>query len=104
MNITQDVLINRIAAKENLNTETVRQVIKSTETVIFDCLSSTDPAEDVTVKLFHGFHIKRKYVNQKNYSKGMFQNIDCPEHVNLKANISKYYHERVNQRLFHKSC
>ena len=33
-------------------------------------------------------------------TKGMFQNIDCPEHVNIKANSSKYYNKRVNDELF----
>jgi len=32
--------------------------------------------------------------------KGMFQNIECPEHVNVKACLSKYYNGQVNQYLF----
>lgn len=102
MNITQDIIINQIAAKENINAATVRQIIKSAEMIIFDCLSSTSPTEEVTIKLFNGFNIRRKYIDKKKYSKGMFQNIDCPEHVSVKAYLSKYYNEQVNQKLFHK--
>lgn len=101
MNITQDSLINQIAAKADLNTAIVRQVIKSAEMIIFDHLSSIDPIEEVNIKLLNGFIIKRKYIQKKNYSKGMFQNLECPEHVNVKANLSKYYNEQINQRLFH---
>lgn len=101
MNITQDVLINQIAEKADLNPATVRQVIKSAEIIIFNHLSSISPIEEVNLKLLNGFNIKRKYIQKKNYSKGMFQNIDCPEHVNVRAYLSKYYNEQINQQLFH---
>lgn len=101
MNITQDVLINQIAEKADLNPAIVRQVIKSAEMIIFDHLSSISPIEEVNLKLLNGFNIKRKYIQKKNYSKGMFQNIDCPEHVNVRAYLSKYYNEQINQQLFH---
>lgn len=100
MNITQDVLINRIAAHEDISEATVRQVLKSAENIVFDYLSSGTPSEDVTIKLFHGFNIKRTYIKEKKYSKGMFQDIDCPEHVNAKICLSKYYIGQVNQKLF----
>lgn len=101
MNITQDVLINQIADKAELNPATVRQVIKSAEMIIFNHLSSISPIEEVNIKLLNGFNIKRKYIQKKKYSKGMFQNLDCPEHVNVKAYLSKYYNEQINQQLFH---
>ncbi|MDE6742621.1 MAG: hypothetical protein K2J95_01930 [Lachnospiraceae bacterium] len=101
MNITQDVLINQIAEKADLNPATVRQVIKSAEMIIFDHLSSISPIEEVNLKLLNGFNIKRKYIQKKKYSKGMFQNLDCPEHVNVKAYLSKYYNDQINQQLFH---
>ena len=41
-------------------------------------------------------------MKKKKYSKGMFQNIDCPEHVNVKACLSKYYNGQVNQCLFNR--
>lgn len=102
MNITQDTLINQIATKEDINVATVRQIIKSAENIVFDYLSSITPSEEVNIKLFNGFNIKRKYIKKKKYSKGMFQNIDCPDHVTVKAGISKYYNGQVNQQLFDK--
>lgn len=100
MNITQDVLINQIATKEDIDVATVRKILKSAENIIFDYLSSITPSEEVNIKLLNGINIKRKYIKRKKYSKGMFQNIECPDHVNVKASLSKYYNGQVNQYLF----
>lgn len=94
------MLINQIAAKEDINVATVRNIFKSAEKIIFDYLSSITPSEEVTIKLFNGISIKRKYIKNKKYSKGMFKNIDCPERVNIKVLLSKYYNGQVNQKLF----
>ncbi len=100
MNVTQDVLINQIATKEDIDVATVRKILKSAENIIFDYLSSITPSEEVNIKLLNGINIKRKYIKKKKYSKGMFQNIACPDHVNVKACLSKYYNGQVNQYLF----
>lgn len=102
MNITQDTLINQIANKEDINATTVRQIFKSAENIIFDYLSSITPSEEVNIKLFKGFNIKRKYIKKRNYTKGMFQNINCPEHIKVKACLSQYYIGQINQELFGK--
>lgn len=100
MIITQDKLIRQIAEKEEINAATVRQLFRSTEDIIFDYLSSTAPTETIQIKLFNGVTIERTYIKKKTYSKGMFQNIDCPEHVKAKATLSKYYNGQVNRTLF----
>lgn len=100
LNITQDTLINEIARKEHMDAATARKIMKSAENIIFDYLSSAAPSEEITIKLFPGFHIKRKYIDRKRYSKGMFQNIECPEHVTVKVSLSKYYTGQVNRKLF----
>lgn len=102
MNVTQDVLINQIATKEDIDVATVRKILKSAENIIFDYLSSITPSEDISIKLLNGINIKRKYIKKKKYSKGMFQNIECPDHVNVKVCLSKYYNGQVNQRLFNR--
>ena len=100
MNVTQDVLINQIATKEDIDVATVRKILKSAENIIFDYLSSITPSEEVNIKLLNGINIKRKYIKKKKYSKGMFQNIECPDHLNIIACLSKYYNGQVNQYLF----
>lgn len=100
MIITQDSLIKQIADKEDINVATVRNIFKSAEDIIFDHLSSTTPSENVVMKILSGISLERKYIPKKNYSKGMFQNIDCPEHVNIKVNSSTYYTRKVNDKLF----
>lgn len=100
MNVTQDFLINQIAIKEDIDVATVRKILKSAENIVFDYLSSITPSEDINIKILNGINIKRKYIKKKKYSKGMFQNIECPDHVNVKACLSKYYNGQVNQYLF----
>lgn len=100
MIITQENLIKQIADKEDINVATVRTIFKSAENIIFDYLSSITPSEEINIKLLNGINIKRKYIKKKKYSKGMFQNIECPDHVNVKACLSKYYNGQVNQYLF----
>lgn len=102
MNITQDIIINKISNKEDIDVATVRKVFKTAENIVFDYLSSITPSEEINIKLFNGFNIKRKYIKNKKYCKGMFQNIDCPEHVSTKAYLSKYYNSQVNKKLFNK--
>lgn len=100
MNINQDTLINQIADREDINVATVRKVFKSAEDIIFDYLSSIAPSEELIIKIFNGISIKRRYIKRREYSKGMFKNIDCPEHVSVKTLLSKYYEKQVNQKLF----
>lgn len=100
MTITQESLIRQIAEKEDIDVATVRNIFKSAEDIIFDHLSSTAPSENIVIKLFNGISLKRKYIKKKKYSRGMFQNIECPEHVNVKAYSSKYFSKTVNDELF----
>ena len=102
MIITQDTLIKQIADKEDISVATVREIFKSAENIIFDHLSSTIPSENIIIKILNGISLERKFIPKKNYSKGMFQNIDCQEHVNVKANSSAYYSKKVNDELFSK--
>lgn len=101
MNMNQDTLIKQIADRENVNVTTIRNIFRSAEDIIFGCLSSVAPSEEININLFTGIHIKRKYIEKKKYSKGIFKDIDCPEHVNVKAYLSKYYNKKVNQHLFY---
>ena len=100
MTVTQEDIIKRIAEKEDISIATVRDVLKSAEKIIFDYLSSTTPIENLTIKPLNGFSIERKYIGEKIYTKGMFRNLNCPEHINTKTVVSKYYNNRVNKRLF----
>lgn len=100
MIITQDSLIRQIADREQVNAATVRDIFKSAEEIVFEHLSSTAPSENIIIKLFHGVHLERNHVGEKKYSKGMFQNLDCPEHVNVKAASSRYYSRKVNDKLY----
>lgn len=100
MIITQDDLINEISKKEDIDVATVRKIFKSAENIIFAYLSSTPPIENIVIRIFKGLSLKRKYIEKKRYSKGLFEDIDSPEHVNISGNITKYYISKVNDKLF----
>lgn len=100
MTVTQENIIKKIADKEGMNVATVRQIFKTAENIIFDYLSSSSPTENIDIKIFNGLTIKRNHVGGKFYTKGMFKDLDCPEHINLKASVSKYYNNKVNEKLF----
>lgn len=100
MIITQDSLMKQIADREDISVATVRDIFESAEDIIFDHLSSTPPSENIIIKILNGISLERKYIGKKKYSKGMFKDLDCPEHVNIKANSSKYYSKQVNEKLF----
>lgn len=100
MNITQNMLMKQVADRENVNPAMVRRLFRSIEDILFDYLSSAAPSEELNIKLLSGIQIKRRYITEKKCSKGMFQDRDCPEHVNTKAALSKYYNEQINRKLF----
>lgn len=102
MTIVQEDIIKEIASVEDINIATVRLIFKSAEKIIFDYLSSTSssPTEKIDIKIFNGMSVERNYIDRKIYTKGMFEDLDCPEHVKLKASVSKYYNNRVNEKLF----
>lgn len=103
MVITQDNLIRQIADREDIDVATVRDVFESAENVIFDHLSSTAPSENIIIKLLSGINVERNFVKKKKYTKGMFQDIECPDKVRVKASSSKYYTNRVNEVLGNKN-
>lgn len=100
MIITQDKLIKQIATIEDIDVATVRDILKTAEDVIFEHLSSSPPSMNVTIKLLSGIALERHYIPEKYYSKGMFKDLSCPAHVNTKANVSKYYQQKINSGLF----
>ena len=102
MIITQEILIRQIADKEHMDVTAVRNIFKSAEDIIFYHLSSTAPSENMTLKLFKGIILERTYIKKKNYSKGMFKDVDCDEHIKVKASSSTYYSKKVNDKLFGK--
>ena len=100
MVIKQEEIIKKIAGKENISISTVRRVFKSAESIIFEYLTSVEPYENIIIKIFNGYKIKRKYIGKKNCSNGMFINVECPSHVNIKGSVSKHYINKINKNIF----
>lgn len=100
--ITQEKLVNQIAETEGINVTTVQKIFKSAENIIFAHLSSASPTENILVRFFKGISLESKCIEKKEYSKGIFQNITCPEHINIKAKVSRYYSTKVNEEKYNK--
>lgn len=97
MVITQDDLIKEIADKEDIDVTTVREIVKSAENIVFDYLSSTTPSENVIIKILNGLSLESEYVPVHNVNRGIFKNYDCPEKIKVKAYITKYYKNKLNE-------
>lgn len=102
MIVTQDMLIKQIAEKEDISVSSVRNIFNTAEEIVFDHLSSTTPSDEIIIKLISGISLEKKYIEKRKYSKGLFKDITCPEHVNIKANVSKYYNKRVNDSIYNR--
>lgn len=95
MLITQENLIKQIADKENINTSTVKKVFKATEDIIFDCLSSTTPAENTVIKLMAGLSLECNYIPEKEIH--TYDNILCKPRIWTKPKITRYYNRKLNE-------
>ena len=100
MVVTQENLVRQIARREGIDVATVRDIFKSAEDVIFDHLSSTSPSKNMTIKILNGLYIERNYSPAKKYSKGVFEDIECPERVRVKAKLTKHFNQKINKELF----
>lgn len=102
MVITQDMLIRQTADQANIPPAAMHRLFQVVEETIFDYLTCENPAQDLEIRLFGGISLKRNYRKEKRYSRGCFQDIDCPAHVTVKPHLTKYYNRQVNRRLFPK--
>lgn len=98
LNITQEELYKKIAAKGDVDETTVRNIFHSAETIIFAYLTSAVPSENVQVKLLNGLSLNSTYVPERTVNKGVFQNYKCADKIKVKANITKYYIAKINER------
>ncbi len=97
MTVTQDELINDIAAKEDVDVMTVRKVFKSAETIIFAHLSSAAPTEKITIKLLRGLSVVSEHIPERTIDRGLFQGYTCPGKIRTKATVTDYYKRKLNE-------
>ncbi len=98
--ITQENLIKQIAAKEDINVDTVRKIFRSTEDIIFDCLSSTTSSENTVVKLIDGLSLECNYIPEKEIH--TYDDITCRPRIWTRPKVTRYYNRKLN-RYFDKS-
>lgn len=94
MIITQDNLAKQIADKEGMNAATVRKIFKSAEDIIFSCLSSTTPSENIIIKLLDGLILECSYIPEKEIH--TFDDIICRPRIWTKPKITRYYNRKLN--------
>lgn len=94
MIITQENLVNRIAAKEDIDVATVRKIFKSAESIIFDHLASTTPSENTIIKLLDGLSLECNYIPEKEIH--TYEDIVCKSRIWAKPKITRYYNRKLN--------
>ena len=76
----------------------VRRIFQSAEEQVFLHMAEAGPGEPVTVKVLNGVSLEATYLPEQKFSRGAFQNVDCPERIKVKAAASKYYSRKLNNR------
>lgn len=94
MIITQENLVNQIAAKEDIDVATVRRIFKSAENTIFDYLSSTTSSENTIVKLMDGLSLECNYIPEKEIH--TYDDIVCKPRIWVKPKVTRYYNRKLN--------
>ena len=92
--ITQENLVNLIGAKEDIDAAVIRNILKSAESVVFDCLSSTNPAENTIVKIMDGLSLECNYIPEKEIH--TYDDIICKPKIWVKPKITRYYNRKLN--------
>lgn len=100
MFLTQEDIVNEIAKKERVGQNTIRRILKKTGDIVFENLSSTPPQENILIRPFSGLSITRSYCPKREYNKGMFKAHQTSEKVKVRADVSKYYNNCINNKLF----
>lgn len=98
MIIPQEELIKEIARKEGVTISTVRRIFRTAEEQVSLHLAGAGPNKPVTVKVLNGISLEASYIPQQRFSRGAFQDVECPEHLRVRAAASKYYSKKLNSR------
>lgn len=94
LTLSQNDLIKQIAKREDINMAIVRKVLKATEKIIFDHLSSTTPSENMVVKPLKGLTIECKYIPQKEMH--TYKNLKIKDKIWAKPKITRHYNRTLN--------
>lgn len=92
--MTQENIMKTIAEQENISIALVRKIFKSTEKIVFDCLSSTSPEHDTCIKLFDGLSLECKYIPERQLH--TYDDIKCNARIWAKPKITRYYNRKLN--------
>lgn len=94
--MTQEKLIQEIAASESITPMLVEMVLKSAEKIVAGQLSSVTPGNDCQIKLLKGLSIQAAYQPGRSISKGLFQDYMCDDKIKVSCKLTKYYKQKIN--------
>lgn len=77
-----------------MNTDIVRQIFKSAEDVVFQCLSSTTPSENIIVKVLDGLSLECNYIPEKRIH--TYDDIVCRPRIRARPRVTRYYNRKLN--------
>lgn len=99
LHISQEQLITRLSERTHYTPETIKAILKNCSVVLQDILT-VDPTEDMVVDIWEGLKVKRVFEDEKIFSRGKFQNLECGKKIKIKAYITKPYKDKINKATF----
>ena len=108
--ISREELIETMAARSTMSKYEVEEFLECYEKTISSLLTGfengvwhrnedRDFREDVRIRIANGIYITRKFVPEKEQAYGVLKGKTIPEHCNIKASVSAYYADGVNERI-----
>lgn len=97
--ITKEKLIKIIAEAEHENIQTIRSFYNTFEQTIKSLLSSVEPDNSITIKLFEGISLDGVYVPEKSKKNNLTGEMSVVAgKIKPKFNITRSYCEKLNNK------
>lgn len=97
MKYTQEDVVKIVAGKTNMSIKTIHKIFCAIEDVVFDCLSSATPNDNVEVKPLKGCILHSKYMPVRDFHSSVFSG-KAAEKIKAKAKITAHYNEKLNSK------
>jgi hypothetical protein len=99
MNITQEMMVKKLADESGFYQRDIRTLLKCLNKVVFDCLSDVTEDEDMTIQVVEGCKLtayvvpERERVDPRDRSP-----IVCPPTIKLGAKYSEVFKAKIQEQ------
>lgn len=96
---SKELIIKMVAHQTGYPVETVRQIYRQLDAVVFDALASANEHTDIIVKLFSGVTMSSEYIPSKYQMNNLIgQMVETASKIKPKVTINRSYKNQINQR------